>query len=197
MIDDLSAALSQIRGEIKHELSWIEYYVRSALSDFLTSQKQRIFEKYKEQLGRFSKFIAQRPIEWNSKIRRNPDVYFLSADLSASESTFGVCLDRLVQAAAKANYPKISKLRPLVVELKEATVERNLLAHSIWIEGSGKIVMQNFPDYHKRKWMFIDKDGRRHTREPSPERTFQELQDFKAKLRDLSHRLMNLFQNQE
>jgi hypothetical protein len=197
MIDNLPASLSQIRGEIMHEFSKIEYYVRSALAHFLTSQKRRTSEKYREQLGRFSKFIAQRPIEWNSKILRNPDVHLSSAEImAADERTFGNCLPRLERAAAKANYPKISKLRSLLEEIEAATVQRNLLTHSVWIELPEKIVMQNFPDYHKSKWMFIDKDGERHTPEPSPEWTFQELQNFNANLRHLSQRLMNLFQNQ-
>ena len=112
MIDNLSATLSQIRGEIMHEFSRIEYYVRSALAHFL-SQPCKNCKTYREQLRRFSKFIAaQRRIEWKSKILRNPDVYLLSAELSAAESAFGNCLDRLVQAAAKANYSKMSKLLP-------------------------------------------------------------------------------------
>ena len=196
--DMIDKVLSQIRGEITHEFSVIEYYVRSALAHFLTSQPKRTCKKYREQFDRFRTFVAQRPIEWNPKILRNPDVQWMAAELmAAAESAFGNCLDRLVPAAEKANYSKISKLLTLVAELKAATDQRNLLTHSIWIDEQGKIVMQNFPDYHERKWMFIDKYGKRLTRKPSPKWTLQELQDFNVHLHDLSERLRKLFHNQE
>jgi hypothetical protein len=41
MIDNLSATLSQIRGEIMHEFSRIEYDLLSALDRFLESQPKR------------------------------------------------------------------------------------------------------------------------------------------------------------
>jgi hypothetical protein len=134
-------SFSQVRGEIMHEFSLLEYNVRSYLADFLASQPERILDRYRKQFERFLQFFAgQKPIEWNPKALRNPEVQRMDAELTAAEPPFDKCLDHLEVAAEKANYSK-SELGPLVAELKAATRQRNILTHSVWLEMEGKIVM--------------------------------------------------------
>jgi hypothetical protein len=193
---------SQIRGEIMHEFSLLEYNVRSYLAHFLASQPERTLNKYKKQCGRFLHSSAcrrqirgiRRPIKLNPKVLKTPDVQRMDAELMASaDRSFYNCLVRLIEEADKVNFSKIQELRSLKEEIKEANDKRNILTHSVWIEVQGKIVMQNFPDYHERKWMFIDKHGKRLTPQPSPEWTLQELLNFNAHLHDLCERLENVF----
>lgn len=229
MIDNLSATLSQIRGEILHEFSWIEYYVLSALDHFLQSQPKRPLNKYKTQLGRYLNSTEYRqirakhrqierqmrlhspasrlihrpklnsPEELNPKVLENPDVQRMDAELlvAGDRRSFDNSLTQLLEAAEKANFSKMVELRPLKKEIEEATRDRNLLTHSVWIEEQEKIVVLNYHDYHERKWQLINKEGQRLEPQPPPEWTLQKLQNFKANLRDLAHRLMNLFQSQE
>ena len=185
---------SQVRGEIMHEFSLIEYDVRSALAHFLESQPKRTLNKYRKQFEIFLQLFAPKPIEWNPKVLENPDVQRMDAELTAAEGLFTNCLNQLLEAAEKANFSKIAELRSLQEEIKAATLQRNLLTHSVWIEVQGKIVIQNFPDYHKSKWMLIKGDGERLTPQRSREWTLQELQTFTTDLHDLSERLTNLFQ---
>jgi predicted phosphoadenosine phosphosulfate sulfurtransferase len=185
---------SQVRGEVMHEFSLLEYNVRSYLAEFLASQPKRILDTYRKQFERFVQFFARQPIEWNPKVLGNPDVQRMDAELMASEQAFANCIDQLLSAAQKAGCSKI-ELTPLVAELKAATRQRNILTHSVWLEIEGKAVMQNFPDYHRRKRMLIKGDGERVAPQRSPEWTLQELQTFAAHLHDLSDRLTNLFKN--
>jgi hypothetical protein len=185
---------SQTRGEIMHEFSLLEYNVRSYLAHFLESQPERPLNEYKKQFHRFLQFFDCRKIKLNPKVFDNPDVKQMDAELmAAADRSFNNCLNQLVEAAEKANFSKIEDLRSLKEKIKSATYQRNFLTHSVWIEVQGKIVMQNFPDYHERKWMSINKHGKRLTTQPSPEWTLQELENFSARLHDLSERLENVF----
>jgi hypothetical protein len=185
---------SQTRGEIMHEFSLIEYYVRSALTHFLTSQPEQTCKKYRQQFDRFRKFISQRPIKWNPRVLRNPDVQRMDAELmAAADRQFNNCLNQLPEAAEKANFSKIADLRSLKEEIETASHKRNLLTHSVWIEEQGKIVMLNYPDFHERKWMLINRKCERLNPQPLPKWTLQELQNFNAHLHDLSERLTNIF----
>jgi hypothetical protein len=87
----------------------------------------------------------------------------MDAEITASDGGFYNCLEQLPGAAEKANFSKMVELRSLVTELKAAARDRNILTHSVWLEVQGKIVIQNFPDYHRSKWMFIKGDGERLT----------------------------------
>lgn len=185
---------SQARGEIMHEFSVLEYNVRSHLAHFLALHPERTLDKYRKQFELFLQFFAPQPIEWNPKVLRNPDVQRMDAEITAAERSFDNCLDQLLLAAEKANFSKIVELRSIKGELKAANHQRNILTHSVWLEVQGKIVMQNFPDYHKSKWMLIKGDGERLTPQRSREWTLQELLTFTADLHDLSERLTNLFQ---
>ena len=184
----------QTRGEIMHEFSLIEYDVRSALAHFLESQPKRTLNKYMEQFGRLLKALGSIQTELNPKVLENPDVQRMDAEIAATDGGFYNCLEQLPGAAEKADFSKMLELRSLVTEIKAATLQRNLLTHSVWLEVQGKIVMQNFPDYHKGKWMLIKGDGERLTPQRSREWTLQELQTFTADLHDLSEQLTNLFQ---
>jgi hypothetical protein len=232
MIDNLSATLSQIRGEIMHEFSWIEYYVHSALDCFLESQPKRPLNKYKTQLGRYLNSTEHRqiraehrkierqmrlnspasrsfprinrpklnsPKELNPKVLENPDVQRMDAELlvAGDRRSFDDCLKQLLEAAEKANFPKMVELRSLTKDIEKSARDRKLLTHSVWIDQQGVIFVLNYHDYHERKWMLIDKDFQRRRPQPPPKWTFQKLQNVKADLHDLSQRLMNLFQNQE
>jgi len=177
-----------------HEFSLLEYNVRSYLAHFLASQPERPLNKYKKQFHRFLQFFDCRRIKLNPKVFDNPDVKQMDAELmAAADLSFNNCLNQLVEAAEKANFSKIEDLRSLKEKIQSANHQRNLLTHSVWIEVQGKIVMQNFPDYHERKWMSINKHGKRLTPQPSPEWTLLELQNFNAHLHDLSERLENVF----
>jgi hypothetical protein len=72
--------------------------------------------------------------------------------MAAADRSFSNSLNQLMEAAEKANFSKIEGLRSLKEDIESATYQRNLLTHRVWIEVQGKIVMQNFPDYHERKW---------------------------------------------
>ncbi len=183
----------QVRGEIMHEFSLLEYNVRSHLAGLLVMQTNRPLVKYREQFDLFLKFFSPQEIQWNPKVLENPDVKLMDAELTAAEGTFDNCLDQLIVAANKTPFPKIGELCSLVEELKEATRQRNILAHSVWHEIEGKIVVHNFPDYHRSKHMRIKGDGARLTPQALAEWTLQELETFTARLHDLSERLDNLF----
>jgi hypothetical protein len=185
---------SQARGEIMHEFSELEYNVRSCLAHLLTIQPEQPLKSYKKQFQLFLKFFSARVMKLNPNVLKRPDVQRMDAELSAAEGPFDNCLDRLLAAAEKVTLARIKELRLLKEELKEATRQRNILTHSIWLEIQGKIVMQNFPDYHKSKWIFIKGDGQRLAPQRLQEWTLQDLQVFTAHLRDLSERLTNLFQ---
>jgi hypothetical protein len=185
---------SQTRGEIMQEFSLLEYNVRSYLAHFLELQRERPLNKYKKQFNRFLQFFDRRRTKLNPKVFDNPDVKRMDAELmAAADPSFSNCLNQLLEAAEKASFSKMEDLRSLKENIKSATHQRNLLTHSVWIKVQEKILMQNFPDYHKRKWMSINKQGKRLTPQPSPEWTLRELNDFSAHLHDLSERLENVF----
>lgn len=183
----------EIRGEIMHEFSILEYDVRSYLAGLLVEQPNRPLERYKKQFQLFLKFISASEIEWNPKVLENADVELMDAELAAAEPNFAVCLDQLEVAANKIQFLKLDELGPLVEELKEAARHRNIFAHSVWHEIEGKIVVHTFPDYHKHKHMLIKGDGTRLTPQSLGQWTLEELRAFAAHLRDLCQRLENLF----
>lgn len=178
-----------------HEFSVLEYYVRSYLAHLLATQQDRPLATYEEQFNRFIEFISHREIELNPKVLENPDVRWMDAELTVAEiRSFNNCLDQLRVAAEKANFSKMKALCPLVEELKEANRQRNTLTHSVWHGVEGEIVMQNFPAYHKGKWMYINGSGERLTPHPSEKWTLQQLENFAAHLHDLCERLEKIFQ---
>jgi hypothetical protein len=73
---------SQVRGEIMHEFSVLEYNVRSYLAHFLAIQPEQALDKYEKQFERFLRFFAPQPIEWNPNVLRNPDVQRMDAELT-------------------------------------------------------------------------------------------------------------------
>jgi hypothetical protein len=189
----MSHTFFQVRGEIMHEFSLLEYNVRSHLSGLLFMQPNRPLLKYIEQFDLFVKFFSPQEIQWNSKVLDNPDVKLMDAELTAAEGSFDNSLDKLIVAANNIPFPKIGELCLLVEELKEATRQRNILAHSVWHEIEGKIVVHNFLDYHRSKHMRIKGDGTRLIPQPLAEWTLPELENFTGRLRDLSEKLENVF----
>jgi hypothetical protein len=215
-MNELSPKLHQVRGEIVHEFSLIEYHGRSYLASLLETQSQKAWDKYKEQfqLNRVQELklhreliskgeleeserqrIAHEGLELNERALENPDVRRMGAELVAAQiPSFDNCLDQLVSVGDEIDFAGMSLLRPLVEEIKNATRERNTLTHGVWHEVGDKVVVLTFPEYHKHKWMLIKGDGTRLAPGPSPQWTFEELERFAAELRNLLERLQNVFQ---
>jgi hypothetical protein len=185
----------QVRGEIVHEFSILEYYVRSYLAGLLVKQPNRELKKYKKQFELFLKFISTSQIQLDPKVLENADVKLMDAELTAAEPQFVNCLDQLEVAAERMQFSNISELGSLVGDLKEAAGQRNIFVHSVWHEIESRIVVHNFPDYHEHKHMLIQREGVRLTPQPLTGWTLEELRAFAAHLRDLHQRLENLFRD--
>jgi hypothetical protein len=195
----MSSDFLQVRGEITHEFSFLEYEARPYLADLLAKQPNRQLDKYGKQFDLFVQFFspAEAEIQWNPKVLENPDVQFMDAELTAAEGTFAYVLDQLKLAAHAISFPKMNELSSLVEDLKEAASQRNIFIHSVWHEIEGEIVLHNFPDYHREKYI-IKGDGKGGWERLTPQHLakwkFQELKDYATHLRGLSERLKRIFQ---
>jgi hypothetical protein len=196
----MSPDFLQVRGEITHEFSFLEYEARSYLADLLAMQPNRQLDKYKKQFDLFVQFFspAEAEIQWNPKVLQNPDVQLMDAELTAAEGLFANVLDQLMLAGNAISFPRMNELSSLVGDLKDAASERNIFVHSVWHEIEGEIVVLNFPDYHREKHMLIKGDGKgawkRLTPQPLAKWKFQKLKEYAAHLRGLSERLKRIFQ---
>jgi hypothetical protein len=190
----MSPDFLQVRGEITHEFSLLEYNARFCLAHLLAMQPNRPLDRYRKQIDLFVQFFSPLEIHWSPKVLENPDVKLMDAELTAAEKNFTNVLDQLIVAANKINFAKMTELSSLVEELREAASRRNIFVHSVWHEIEGEIVVQNFPDYHRDKHMLIKGDGTRLTPKPSAKWTLQKLKECAAHLHVLYERLERIFQ---
>jgi hypothetical protein len=159
-MNEISSKFHQVRGEIVHEFSVLEYHGRSYLAGLLETEAQKALSKYKEQFKRYCGIISKEEITLNERALENPDVRRMGAELVAAEvPSFDNCLDQLVAVGKEIDFARMTLLRPLVKEIKSATRERNTLTHGVWHEVGDKIVVLTFPEYHKHKWMLIRHNG--------------------------------------
>src|ERR1700741_650877 len=83
----MSPCFCQVRGQIMHEFSILEYEARSDLASLLATQPNRPLTKYKQQFELVRKFKREQATELNlnPKVLENPDVQRMDADLTAAE----------------------------------------------------------------------------------------------------------------
>lgn len=163
----MSQNLFQVRGEIMHEFSVLEYLVRSYLAHLLATQQEQPLDTYKKQFSRFLEHIFSENLseqdliefkrkhpEPHPKVLENPDVQRMDAELAVAQiDSINNCIEQLCTAAEKADFPKKEELCKLIDEIKEANRKRNTLTHSYWHEVGPQIVLQNFPVYYKRRFV--------------------------------------------
>jgi hypothetical protein len=189
---EIPPQLAQLRGEIAQEFSEIEYEVRGSLAMFLFDQEQRPLKTYIEQFERFEKFFSP-GLKLNLKVLENPDVRLADSQLAVSEEKMlANCITLLDKVASESKFKRAKELSTLLKKIKEAAKKRNLLTHSIWREIDGKIQFQNFPDYHQRQYLWIDKKGNR-TRGQMEEWSTRKLRGFLTHIRNLNSKLIQIF----
>lgn len=123
----------------------------------------------------------------------NPDVKLMDSQLVVSEeNVLANCITLLDKVASNIEFKRAKELSALLKKLKEAAKKRNLLTHSIWHEVNGKIQFQNFPDYHKRQYLWIDKKGNRASGRPD-EWSTRKLKGFLIRIRNLNTKFGEIF----
>jgi hypothetical protein len=127
-------------------------------------------------------------------VLKNPDVKLADSQLAASEEKIlANCMTLLDKVASESKFKRAKELSALLKKLKEAAKKRNLLTHSIWREINGKIQFQNFPDYHKRLYLWIDKKGKRTRAGGLDEWSERKLRGFLTHIRNLNDKLSEIF----
>jgi hypothetical protein len=190
----MNSKLAQLRGEIAQEFSEIEYAIRGFLALRL-SEQSRPLKIYKEQFQRFEKFFSP-GIQLNPKVLDNPDVKLMDSQLDVSEELKLVrCIDRLEEVTAQSEFSRAKRLSSLLKKIKNAATKRNLLTHSIWRERNRKVQFQNFPDYYKQKYLWIDKAGNRKSSVGMEEWSEQKVRGFLIHIRSLNEKLNKIFRS--